>query len=64
MLIFAPRGGREVTFRSLQPLVLYMVNSIFTNGYLTTDGQGDNADHQMIKDMGLVAEVVGGEFNA
>jgi biotin synthase len=57
-------GGREVTFRSLQPLVLYMVNSIFTNGYLTTDGQGDNADHQMIKDMGLVAEVVGGEFNA
>lgn len=57
-------GGREVTFRSLQPLVLYMVNSIFTNGYLTTEGQGENADHQMIKDMGLVAEIAGGEFNA
>jgi biotin synthase len=57
-------GGREVTFRSLQPLVLYVANSIFTNGYLTTGGQGQDADHQMIKDMGLVAEVAGGEFNA
>ena len=57
-------GGREVTFRSLQPLVLYMVNSIFTNGYLTTDGQGENADHQMIKDMGMVPQIVGGEYNA
>jgi biotin synthase len=57
-------GGREVTFRSLQPLVLYMVNSIFTNGYLTTDGQGENADHQMIRDMGMVPQIVGGEFNA
>jgi len=57
-------GGREVTFRSLQPLVLYVANSIFTNGYLTTGGQGENADHQMIKDMGFVPEVAGGEFNA
>ncbi|HET9869631.1 MAG TPA: biotin synthase BioB [bacterium] len=57
-------GGREITFRSLQPLVLYVVNSIFTNGYLTTGGQGENADHRMIQDMGMVPEVVGGEFNA
>ncbi len=57
-------GGREATFRSLQPLVLYVVNSIFTNGYLTTPGQGENADHQMIRDMGLVPEVVGGEFQS
>jgi biotin synthase len=57
-------GGREVTFRSLQPLVLYMVNSIFTNGYLTTGGQGESADHQMIKDMGLIPEIVGSEFNS
>jgi biotin synthase len=57
-------GGREVTFRSLQPLVLYVANSIFTNGYLTTGGQGQDADHQMIQDMGLVPEVAGGEFNA
>jgi biotin synthase len=57
-------GGREVTFRSLQPLVLYVANSIFTNGYLTTGGQGENADHQMIRDMGLVPEIAGGEFNS
>lgn len=57
-------GGREVTFRSLQPLVLYAANSIFTNGYLTTGGQGDNVDHKMIQDLGMVAEVAGGEFNA
>ena len=57
-------GGREVTFRSLQPLVLYAANSIFTNGYLTTGGQGENADHQMIRDMGMVPEIAGGEFQA
>ncbi len=57
-------GGREVTFRSLQPLVLYVANSIFTNGYLTTPGQGENADHRMIKDMGLAPEMVGSEFQA
>jgi biotin synthase len=57
-------GGREVTFRSLQPLVLYVANSIFTNGYLTTPGQGESADHQMIRDMGLEPEIAGGEFNS
>jgi hypothetical protein len=31
---------------------------------LTTAGQGENADHQMIKDMGMVPEISGGEFNA
>jgi len=49
-------GGREVTFRSLQPLVLYAANSIFTNGYLTVGGAGDSEDHQMIKDAGFVPE--------
>lgn len=57
-------GGREVTFRSLQPLVLYPANSIFTNGYLTTGGQGQDEDHRMIEDMGMVPEVVGAEFQA
>jgi len=57
-------GGREVTFRTLQPLVLYAANSIFTNGYLTTGGQAKNADHQMIKDMGMVPEVAGANSNA
>ncbi len=54
-------GGREVTFRSLQPLVLYAANSIFTNGYLTTEGQGENADHQMIRDMGMEPEMASAE---
>jgi len=54
-------GGREVTFRSLQPLVLYVANSIFTNGYLTTGGQGENEDHQMIRDMGMKPEIAGVE---
>jgi biotin synthase len=46
-------GGREVTFRSLQPLVLYPCNSIFTNGYLTTGGNADSDDVRMIRDMGF-----------
>lgn len=57
-------GGREVTFRSLQPLVLYVANSIFTNGYLTTGGQGQNVDHQMIQDMGMEPEIAGAELEA
>jgi biotin synthase len=50
-------GGREVTFCSLQPLVLYVANSIFTNGYLTTPGQGENLDYGMMRDLGMVPEV-------
>lgn len=46
-------GGREVNLRSLQPLALYAVNSIFTNGYLTTDGNDRNTDYTMIRDMGF-----------
>ena len=46
-------GGREVVLRSLQPLVLYPCNSIFTNGYLTTGGNRDDADTRMIRDMGF-----------
>lgn len=51
-------GGREVNLRSLQPLALYAVNSIFTDGYLTTDGAKPSADHQMILDMGFEIEEV------
>lgn len=57
-------GGREVTFRSLQPLVLYVANSIFSNGYLTTPGQGETADLQMIKDMAMEPEVEGMDISA
>lgn len=49
-------GGREVNLRSLQPLALYAVNSIFTNGYLTTKGQTANEDYKMIKDTGFEIE--------
>ena len=46
-------GGREVVLRSLQPMVLYPCNSIFTNGYLTTGGNSEDADAKMIREMGF-----------
>ena len=52
-------GGREVNLRQLQSLALYPANSIFCNGYLTTPGQGAEADLRMIADAGFrVAELV------
>jgi len=52
-------GGREVNLRDLQPLALYPANSLFCNGYLTTPGQGPEADMRMITSMGFrVAELV------
>ena len=52
-------GGREVTLRSLQCMALYPANSIFTAGYLTTDGARPSQDHQMIRDMGFELEYAG-----
>ncbi|CAM4331918.1 biotin synthase BioB [Paenibacillus tarimensis] len=49
-------GGREVNLRSLQPLSLYAVNSLFVGDYLTTDGQDVSIDHQMIEDLGFEIE--------
>ncbi len=49
-------GGREVNLRSLQALGLYAANSIFVGDYLTTEGQEDTSDHQMIKDLGFEIE--------
>ncbi len=46
-------GGREVCLRSLQPLALYPANSMFTEGYLTTPGQGESRDLEMIRDAGF-----------
>jgi biotin synthase len=46
-------GGREINLRSLQPLALYAANSIFADGYLTTGGQGHEADLQLIEDLGF-----------
>lgn len=54
-------GGREVVLRSLQPLSILVADSIFANGYLTTDGAGESSDYQMIRDMGYEIEVVGME---
>ncbi|MEP7175920.1 MAG: biotin synthase BioB [Gemmatimonadales bacterium] len=52
-------GGREVNLRHLQSLALYPANSLFCNGYLTTSGQGYEADLRMIADAGFqVAELV------
>ncbi len=46
-------GGREKHLRSLQPLSLYVANSIFVGDYLTTKGQPPEADYQMIADLGF-----------
>lgn len=46
-------GGREVNLRQLQPFALYAANSLFSQGYLTTGGQGFEADKQMIEDAGF-----------
>lgn len=51
-------GGREICLGSMQVLALYPANSIFTNGYLTTPGQGHAADLAMIEAAGFhVADI-------
>jgi len=51
-------GGREVNLKTLQPLALQAVNSIFTNGYLTTSGNESHYDRRMIEEAGFVIEMV------
>jgi len=46
-------GGREVQLGWLQPLGLYVANSIFVGDYLTTTGQSPQADFAMIRDLGF-----------
>ncbi len=46
-------GGREKHLRSLQPLGLYIANSIFVGDYLTTKGQPPEDDYRMIQDLGF-----------
>lgn len=50
-------GGREINLGSLQPLGMYAANSIFVGDYLTTEGQEENADYAMIRDLGFEIEV-------
>jgi biotin synthase len=49
-------GGREIHLRSLQPLALHIVNSIFLGDYLTSEGQAGGKDLEMIADAGFVVE--------
>jgi biotin synthase len=49
-------GGREIHLRTLQPLALHVVNSIFLGDYLTSEGQPGSADLAMIADAGFTVE--------
>lgn len=49
-------GGREVNLRSLQPLGMYPANSIFIGDYLTTEGQANSSDYQMLEDLGFTID--------
>jgi biotin synthase len=51
-------GGREIHLRSLQPLALYLANSIFLGDYLTSEGQPGTDDRQLIADAGFTIEGV------
>jgi biotin synthase len=46
-------AGREMHLRSLEPLGLYVANSIFLQGYLNVKGSPDIRTLQMIKDLGF-----------
>lgn len=46
-------GGREVNLRDMQAFALYPANSMFSEGYLTTGGQGYEKDMTMIRDAGF-----------
>ncbi|MGW7314160.1 biotin synthase BioB [Streptomyces sp. NPDC054854] len=52
-------GGREVHLRTMQPLALHLVNSIFLGDYLTSEGQAGQADLDMISDAGFEVEGAG-----
>jgi len=46
-------AGRELHLRNLEPLGLYVANSIFLQGYLNVKGSPDIRTLQMIKDLGF-----------
>jgi biotin synthase len=56
-------GGREYHLRSLQPLALYAVDSIFVAGYLTTGGQSAREAFNMIEDLGFEATIEGADID-
>ncbi len=50
-------GGWEYHLRTLKPLALYVVDSIFATGYLTTEGTSVDEVRKMISDMGLESTI-------
>lgn len=46
-------AGRELHLRALEPLGLYVANSLFLQGYLNTKGASDVKTLRMIRDLGL-----------
>lgn len=55
-------AGREVHLGPLQPLGLFLANSIFVGDYLTTKGQPPEEDYRMIQALGFeIEEVIHGE---
>lgn len=50
-------GGRERNLKSLQPLALYVADSLFVDGYLTTPGAAHQEVWKMIEDMGFTVQV-------
>ncbi len=50
-------GGWEYHMRTLKPLALYVVDSIFATGYLTTEGTSVNEIRKMITDMGFESTI-------
>jgi len=52
-------GGREHNLRSLQAQALYIGDSLFVGGYLTTPGQKPEEAWRMIEDLGFEIEEVG-----
>jgi biotin synthase len=49
-------GGREIHLGALQPLGLYVANSVFIGDYLTSEGQAGEADRRMIAEAGFTIE--------
>ena len=54
-------GGREYNLRELQPLALFVADSLMVGNYLTTKGRVLKDDAQMIKDLGLESDLLKGE---
>ncbi len=50
-------GGWEYHLRTLKPLALYVVDSIFATGYLTTEGTSVDEVRRMISDMGFESTI-------